>query len=492
MEADANNNEFQLEEIKEPENVEMDNNNNEIITNANDIDNAEALKLDNQRVTENKSKNKNFENSNEINLSKENNDDKSHYKNDKINESYDNNNKPLSSQKNIEKNLNNSANNLEVSRTNNSMYKLFNIPAACEIEEYDYIFLNLDEFLILHGSGLHLIELADFIKKIALANKTPHIVINFPNILLNINIVNLELIDIILSIMSYTDIFLFDKRECLAFFNMLSQMNADKELTEKNLFEHFQREIPHIKTGVNKIGLFIEDLQKFNIVEQKADKLINNNEYYLNLHPKINHTNQQVIQDYRKIMMLNNNYFKAIFFGGFFSKYIFLEDHYPSFISGIESTKRILELFKHKIDFPSHPEFYVVKLQKAKITKDLTIDTLRKKEEKFVLDCINKKSSSIKHYNPLFDNNLNAFFASSVVRKQLKERGFINTNGFVLYDPSYKNIVLPKQVKKRVDTQEKEKHLLYAIKNNKVIFLLLFPYIPLLVMYIILDQTYFT
>jgi len=365
--------------------------------------------------------------------------------------------------------LNNSVN-LEISRTTQSMYKLYNIPAACEIEEYDFIFIDLDEFLNFHGTGLHLIELADFIKKIVISSKTPKFVINFPNILLNINIVNLELIDIILSIMSYTDFFLFDKKECLAFFNMLSQMNNEKELNEKNLFEHFQNEVPHIKSGISKIGLFLDELQKFTVIEQKAEKLVKKNDFWLNLHPKINHTNQKVIEDYRKIMMLNNSYLRSIFFGGYFSKYIFLEDHYPSFISGIESTKRILELFKNKIDFPADPEFYLVKLQKSKIDKDLVQENLRKKEEKFVLDCVNKKTASIKHYNPLFDDNLNAFFAGEIIRKQLKEKGFINTNGFVLYDASYKNIVPPKNVKKRIDTPEKEKRLLYAIKNNKVIF----------------------
>jgi hypothetical protein len=358
--------------------------------------------------------------------------------------------------------------NLEISRTNQSMYKLFNIPAACEIEEYDFIFIDVDEFLNFHGSGLHLIELADFLKKISLANRTPKIVVNFPNILLNINMINLELIDVILCIMSFTDIFLFDKKECLAFFNMLSQMNNEKELTEKNLVDHFLNNIPHLKTSVSKLGLFMEDLQKFSIVEQKADKILCQNEYLLNLHPKINHTNQKVIDDYKKIMVLNSNYFKSIFFGGYFSKYIFHEDHYSAFISGIESTKRILELFKNKIDFPSDPEFYVVKLQKNKLTKDIRTQKLRKKEDQFVLDCVNKKNASIKFYNPLFDDHLNAFFAGGIIRKQLKDKGFINTNGFVLYDPSYKNIEPPKNCKKRLSTSDKEKHLLHAIKNNKV------------------------
>ena len=360
--------------------------------------------------------------------------------------------------------------NLEISRTNQSIYKLFNIPAACEIEEYDFIFIDVDEFLNFHGAGLHLIELADFLKNISLANKTPKIVVNFPNILLNINMINLELIDVILCIMSFTDIFLFDKKECLAFFNMISQMNNEKEINDKNLFEHFLDKIPHLKTSVSKLGLFMEDLQNFNIVEQRGDKVVFQNEYQLNLHPKINHTNHKVIDEYRKIMVLNNNYFKSIFFGGYFSKYIFLEEHYSSFISGIESTKRILELFKNKIDFPNDPDFYTVKLQKTKIDKDIKLQNLRKKEEQFKLDCVNKRNASIKFYNPLFDEHLNAFFAGGEIRKHLKDKGFINTNGFVLYDPSYKNIEPPKKgnTKKRLNTPDKEKNLLHAIKNNKV------------------------
>lgn len=450
-------------DAKEKSNLEfkaedIQNDAGEIQNLSNNKDNNISI-LEKEKISEN---NLNSSNANNNTLSNNNNVSKT-----KSNQNIQTEKNNLSKIHSIKKDLNNS--NLEITRTNQSMFKLFNIPAACEMEEYDFVFIDLEEFLNFHGTGLHLIELADFIKKIAISNKNPRIVVNFPNILLNINIVNLELIDIILSIMSYTDIFLFDKKECLAFFNMLSQMNNEKELNEKYLFDHFQKEIPHIKTGVAKIGLFIDDLQKFTILEQRGEKLQYKNDYLLNLHPKINHTNQKLIDDYRKIMVLNNNYLRSIFFGGFFAKFIFLEEHYPSFISGVESTKRILELFKNKIDFPSDQDFYVIRLQKTKIEKDLAMESLRKKEDQFVLDCVNKKTSSIKYYNPLFDDHLNGFFSQEVIRKQLKERGFINTNGFVLYDPSYKNII-PHKVnnKKRLDTTEKEKHLIYAIKNNKV------------------------
>ena len=272
-----------------------------------------------------------------------------------------------------------------------------------------------------------------------------------------------------MDIMSYTDIFLFEKKECLAFFNMLSQMNYEKDINEKKVNEFFFKEIPHFKSSQTKLGLFLEDLQKFHIAEQRMNKVVNETTYDINLYPKINHFNQKIVDEYRRIMAMNNNYFKSIFFGGYFSSFVFNQDHYQSFISGAESTKRILEIFKNKIDFPINPDFYLIKLQKKKIEKDLQKEKLRQKEEKFVLDCINKTNSKIKSYNPLFDDNLNAFFASSIIRKQLKDKGFINTNGFVLYDSSYKGIVgLPPKQKKRLDTSERERHLLLAIKQNRV------------------------
>jgi len=351
-----------------------------------------------------------------------------------------------------------------------SSTKLINIPTACEIEEYDFLFIDLEEFINFQTKGLPLYELAEFIKKISKAENNPRIVINYPNILINMNILNLELLETILAIMTSTDIFLFEQKECLAFFNMLNQMNYEKDLPENKLIEYFFKEIPHQKSSVNKLGLFLDELQRFNIGEQRKDKIVNNLSYEINLFPKINHFNQKIVDEYKKIITINNSYFKSIFFGGYFSNFIFNEDHYTSYFSGAESTKRILEIFKNKIDFPINPEFYLMRLQKDRILKNQEKEKLKNKEEKFVLDCVNKTNSSIRYYNPLFDDNLNAFFASKVIRKQLQEKGFINTNGFVLYDSSYKALLgVPPKAKKRLDTSERERHLLLAIKQNRVI-----------------------
>jgi hypothetical protein len=371
----------------------------------------------------------------------------------------------------INKNLYESIPDISRNEKSVSLQKLTNIPAACEIEEYDFLFIDLEEFIHFHKNGFPLFELAEFMKKISTENKKPRIVLNYPNILINLNVVNLEILQHLMDIMSYTDIFLFEKKECLAFFNMLSQMNYEKDLNDKQLNDYFFKEIPHYKNGISKLGLFLDDMLKFNIAEQRGEKVMNDIIYDINLYPKINHFNQKIIEEYKKIIAINNSYFKSIFFGGFFSSYVFNLDFFQSFKSGAESTKRILEIFKNKIDFPTNPEFYTIKLQKKKIEKDLQFEKLRKKENNFVLDCINKTNSSIKCYNPLYDDNLNAFFANSIIRKQLKEKGFINTNGFVLYDSNYKSVCgAPPKHKKRLDTSERERHLLLAIKQNKVNF----------------------
>ncbi len=248
-------------------------------------------------------------------------------------------------------------------------------------------------------------------------------------------------------------------------------MNFEKDLNEKQLLDYFLKEVPHQKAAVSKLGLFLDELQNFYVAEQKRDKVLNNLSYEINLYPKINHFNQKIVEEYKKIMAINNSYFKSIFFGGYFSSYIFNENHPTSFFTGAESLKRVLEVFKNKIDFPTNPEFYLINLHKSRILKNMERDKLKQKEEKFVLDCVNKTNSTIKFYNPLYDENLNAFFASEVIRKQLKEKGFINTNGFVLYDSSYKSVSgNPPKPKKRLDTSERERHLLLAIKQNKVKF----------------------
>jgi hypothetical protein len=140
-------------------------------------------------------------------------------------------------------------------------------------------------------------------------------------------------------------------------------------------------------------------------------------------------------------LAINYNYLRAIFFGGFFSRLVHQNSYFPAVLSGVESSKRILELIKNKMEIPREPDFYLVKLPRSKIEKGVEAERLKKMEEKWVLDCNNKTSSSLTYYNPLYDDHLNSFFSNNVIRKQLKQKGFINTNGWVMYDANYRNML---------------------------------------------------
>lgn len=64
------------------------------------------------------------------------------------------------------------------------------------------------------------------------------------------------------------------------------------------------------------------------------------------------------------------------------------------------------------------------------------------------------------------DNNLYSFFSSNIIRKHLKDVGFINTKGFLLEDPEKKARSSSKG-RNNYDF-EREKKLLIAVKENEV------------------------
>ena len=47
----------------------------------------------------------------------------------------------------------------------------------------------------------------------------------------------------------------------------------------------------------------------------------------------------------------------------------------------------------------------------------------------------------MKNYVSLYDFHLKSFFISDLIRKELKSKGFINTQGFIMYDPMYRDVI---------------------------------------------------
>ena len=88
--------------------------------------------------------------------------------------------------------------------------------------------------------------------------------------------------------------------------------------------------------------------------------------------------------------------------------------------------------------------------------KDLEKFASGGKENGFVLDCTNKQKSTMKDYVSLYDYHLKTFFSSEYVRKDLKSKGFINTKGFIMYDPVHRNVMGTKKEKKKKNITEEE------------------------------------
>jgi hypothetical protein len=342
------------------------------------------------------------------------------------------------------------------------------------LEKFDYLYLDLNEFIPIQ-SVLSFEDLRNIVKKAINTHKNLSLIVNCPNIIDNVNVVNIDLLGFIEEILAYADICVFEKKDALAFLSTLNTLNGGPEqynnLQDKHLDPLFCTQIRALRKGKTKTGIFLDDFNKLYVIERNGDEILYKASYEFLLHPKVNHTNQKIVDEYKKHIVLNHQLLKSIFLGGFISKIINGQSFYPAFLTGSEIAKRVLELLKNKLDYPLQNEFYVVKLQKTKVEKEMEIEYLKTKEEKFVLDCVNKNSSILRYYNPLMDEHLNSFFAAGPVRKQLKDKGFIDTNGFILYDSVYRSSVgaSPKRKENPATEAEKEKQLLYAIKKNNLV-----------------------
>ena len=107
-------------------------------------------------------------------------------------------------------------------------------------------------------------------------------------------------------------------------------------------------------------------------------------------------------------------------------------------MTGHEILKRILHFVTSEIPLPDNPKFYLVKINYNEVNEYVKKHLLNKKENKFVLDCTNAEKSKMKHYVPLFDYNLHEYFENKDVQKELANKGFIDSKGFVNYDPIYR------------------------------------------------------
>ena len=116
--------------------------------------------------------------------------------------------------------------------------------------------------------------------------------------------------------------------------------------------------------------------------------------------------------------------------------------------------KKIIRVKKN--DLSPDDSIYKVKLDEKVILKNLEIFASGGKENGFVLDCINKQKSTMKDYVSLYDYHLKTFFSSEMIRKNLQTKGFINSEGFIMYDPIYRDVMREKNKKKKKKITDEE------------------------------------
>lgn len=249
-----------------------------------------------------------------------------------------------------------------------------------------------------------------------------------------------EIMESLVDLFEYTDIFIFNKKESYDLFNILYMIKKDNinksELNKNKQFSFFSEYI--VKKSnlafIKKFAFFIEPFKHINIMEIKSDKCEDQiMTYNSQMYPKMNHTNLKNVFQYKHEMQINYNYYYGILTGTLIGQFIsnnkfsFLsnEHFYSSVITSIELTKKILEIKKNNFTLPSNPKFYYVNIPKEKIEKEKINLHLKKKEEKFVLDCVNPIKSKLLKYNPLQDKHLSTFFSSDSSKKIKINKGLL-------------------------------------------------------------------
>lgn len=390
------------------------------------------------------------------------------------------------SNKNADNNskVNNNNNNAVNNNNNQDMNKVEEEPRKsnefpgklkCEYQNFNYVYIDLNEIVLnpseLNKTNVTLEEILILLHYLSYNHLHIKIIVNFPNILKNISLISLDGLNYLTPILALTDVYLFERKESIAFFNLIQQLNdpnydygKNMKLNDKQLEKLFFSSIMSKKVKSKKIAFFLDDFCRITVIEKSGNAIINNC-FPVEMYPKINHTNHKLVEEYKKIIISNKDNLKSYFFGGLLSKFLNGQNILSGLYVATEICKRILELFKLNLDFPTDQEFYIVSVKKEFLKNNIYE---KQREESFVLDCVNMNKSKLSVYNPLKDNNLYSFFSSNVIRKHLKNVGFINTKGFILDDPS--KVTFSPQLKDKSSAEfenEKEKKLLIAIKENE-------------------------
>ena len=254
---------------------------------------------------------------------------------------------------------------------------------------------------------------------------------------------------------------------------------SQKIISSKNVYDYF---IKGITTGTStkvpneKTGLFLDEFNEFSLI-QVSKKSVYKHEYSLNLLPKINAHNLSEISEYKDIINKNKTNFLSLFLSNIVISISHAQKNskinsmivYPSYLTGVDLVKKKMEFIKNDIKINEFDDkFYKIKKKIKLISKELEKLSKEEKEEKFLLDCTNKLKSNKKEYISLFDFHLKDYFSNQYIRKDLENKGFIDSEGYILYDPVYKNTMKNKMKKKKFTEEQMKEKIISDINNIKM------------------------
>ena len=293
-----------------------------------------------------------------------------------------------------------------------------------------------------------------------------------------------EYLEIINRFYYVTDVYFFDKKQSIKNFNdhykLFTTDDSKKIISSRNVYDYFikgiatgtENEVPNEKTGI-----FLDEFNEFCIIHVNKNNLVEKEEYDPHPFPKINTHNIKEVSIYKDIIKKNKNDFYSLFL----SELVISISHninylsispliiYPSYLTGMDLIKKKIECIKNGVKIDENDEkFYKIKKHPKIISQELDKITKGEKEGKFLLDCTNKITSNKKEYISLFDFHLKNFFSSEIIRKNLENKGFIDSEGYILYDPLYKDAMGNNTKKKKFTEKQMKDKIISEMKDIKI------------------------
>ena len=280
-----------------------------------------------------------------------------------------------------------------------------------------------------------------------------------------------------------SDIYFFDEKQAYDLFNRhlkyFSKDKSNNKLNKAQIYDYFISSIAgNSKNSENKIGLFLDDLEKFTIVTCSKNSGIKDT-IDSKLYPKITPRNIDKINQYKKLIQENKDEFYNIFSSLMLGSVStgnkdLIEEINIGFTTALTIIKKEIECKKNNIEIDYSKIIDYKTLQNGSKQSRQNYSK-KEKEQGFVLDCMNVEKSKLKDYAPLKDKNLKYYFKNDNNKKYLVQRGLIDRQGYIMYDREYRRVYgSPNYLRRNRENQDKKSNSLskvifeLSLKNDKL------------------------